>query len=121
MLPSSNQILEYLGRDGVSRYAQWFDNLNPQAAAKVAIAVTRMGQGNLSNVKGVGFGVFEYRIDFGPGYRIYFGKDGERIVILLGGGSKKGQQRDIRNAISRWRDYKDRKGKEKSHDLDERL
>jgi putative addiction module killer protein len=109
MLPSSIEVLEYLGRDGGSPYAQWFDNLNPQAAAKVAIAVTRMRQGNLSNVKGVGFGVFEYRIDFGPGYRIYFGKDSDRIVILLGGGSKKRQQQDIRNAISRWQDYKERK------------
>lgn len=73
-----------------------------------------MRQRNLSNVKGVGFGVFEYRIDFGPGYRIYFGKDGERVVILLGGGSKKRQkrqQRDIRDAIGCWQDYKKRKGK----------
>ena len=74
-----------------------------------SIAVTRIAQGNLSNVKGVGFGVYEYKIDFGTGYRIYMAKDGERIVILLGGGSKKRQQRDIKDAIARWQDYKKRK------------
>jgi putative addiction module killer protein len=65
-----------------------------------------MEMGNFSNVKGVGSGVFEYRIDFGPGYRIYFGKDGDRLVILLGGGSKKRQQRDIAEAVRLWTGYK---------------
>ena len=55
----------------------------------------RIADGNLSNVKPVGSGVLEYRIDFGPGYRIYFGRDGERLVILLAGGTKKRQQEDI--------------------------
>ena len=72
-------------------------------------ALTRIEQGNFSNVKGVGAGVFECRIDFGPGYRVYFGKDGERIVILVGGGSKKRQSRDIAAAQERWADYKKRK------------
>jgi putative addiction module killer protein len=57
-------------------------------------------------VKGVGSGVLEYRIDFGPGYRIYFGKDGDQLVILLGGGSKKRQQHDIAAAIALWPSYK---------------
>jgi putative addiction module killer protein len=65
--------------------------------------------GNFSNVKAVGSGVFEYRIDFGPGYRVYFGKDGERLVILLGGGTKKRQQQDITAATANWLDYKRRK------------
>jgi putative addiction module killer protein len=68
-----------------------------------------MGHGNFSNVKSIGSGVFKYRIDFGPGYRVYFGKDGELMVVLLGGGSKKRQQRDIEDAIARWQDYKRRK------------
>jgi putative addiction module killer protein len=63
----------------------------------------------MSNVKGVGSGVFELRIDFGPGYRVYFGKDGERLVILLGGGIKQRQQRDINAAVVRWEDYRRRK------------
>lgn len=79
------------------------------AAAKVAIALTRIEQGNTSNAKAVGGGVHEYRLDFGPGYRIYFGMDGAVLVILLGGGTKQGQQRDIDAAQARWSDYKRRK------------
>jgi putative addiction module killer protein len=75
------EVGEYNGRDGRSPYADWFYRLNAQAAAKVTTALTRLGQGNFANVKGVGSGVFECRIDFGPGYRVYFGKDGERLVI----------------------------------------
>ena len=85
-------VREYIDRAGRSPYADWFDRLNALAAAKVATALTRLAAGNFSNVKGVGSGVFEYRIDFGPGYRVYFGKQGERLVILLGGGTKKRQQ-----------------------------
>jgi putative addiction module killer protein len=73
----------------------------------------RLELGNFSNVKGVGGGVFEYRIHFGPGYRIYFGKDGETLVILLGGGAKKRQDRDIATTRERWGDYKKRKSREK--------
>jgi len=102
-------VREYLTSSGDSPFGAWFDDLDPQAAAKVTIALMRVEQGNLSNVKGVGSGVFEYRIDFGPGYRVYFGKDGETIVILLAGGTKKRQQRDIDDAQVRWHDYKDRK------------
>ena len=82
------------------------------AAAKVTIALTRMEQGNFSNAKGVGAGVYEYKIDFGPGYRIYFGRDGERIVILIGGGTKKRQNKDIQAVQACWADYKQRKKQE---------
>jgi putative addiction module killer protein len=102
-------IREYLDRSGRSLYAEWFDSLNAQAAAKVAVAITRMGQGNFSNVKSVGSGVQECRIAFGPGCRVYFGKDGERLVILLGGGTKQRQQKDINDAIAKWQDYKNRR------------
>lgn len=102
-------IREYVDREGRKPFADWFDDLNPPAAAKVTVAIARMEAGNLSNTKGVGEGVFEYKIDFGPGYRVYFGKDGETIVILLAGGTKKRQQRDIADAKERWQDYKDRK------------
>lgn len=103
------EVLEYLDQRGHSPFAAWSDRLNKEAAAKVATALARMQQGNFSNAKGVGAGVFEYRIDFGPGYRIYFGKDGERLVILVGGGTKKRQQDDIATALARWQDYKQRK------------
>ena len=79
------------------------------AAARVTTSLTRLGTGNWSNVKGVGAGVFEVKIDFGPGYRVYFGKDGETIVILLGGGTKKRQSRDIEAAQDHWKRYKKRK------------
>ena len=106
MIPSHPvEVLEYLDADGRSLYAAWFHGLNPAAAIKVAVAVTRLAQGNFSNVQGVGGGTYEYRVNFGPGLRIYFGKDGERLVILLGGGTKKRQQRDINDAIARWQDY----------------
>ena len=106
-------VREYLAADGSSPYAKWFNALNAPAAAKVAIAITRMAQGNLSNAKSVGGGIQEYRIDFGPGYRIYFGRDGERLIILLGGGTKKRQRDDIHRAQNLSADYKQRKKEEK--------
>ena len=92
-----------------SPYGKWLDRLSAPAAAKVATALIRMVQGSLSNVKGVGAGVFEYRMDFGPGYRVYFGRDGDTLIILLGGGTKKRQQKDIEMAQALWRAYKKRK------------
>jgi putative addiction module killer protein len=80
------EIRGYIDEKGNKRFAQWLDGLDAAAAAKVTLALARMEQGNFSNVKGVGFGVFEYKIDLGPGYRIYFGKNGDRLVILIGGG-----------------------------------
>jgi putative addiction module killer protein len=102
------EVREYLDREGRNLYRGWFDRLNAPAAAKVATAVTRLALGNFSNVKGAG-SVFELRIDFGPGYRVYFGKDGEKLVILLGGGVKKRQRHDINAATKNWKDYKRRK------------
>ncbi len=79
------------------------------SGGKGATALYRLGAGNFSNVKGVGSGVFEYRIDFGPGYRVYFGKDGEALVILRGGSAKQRQQQAIAAALAAWKDYKQRK------------
>lgn len=103
------RVVEYVDHNGRSPYADWFERLNAPAAAKVAAATTRMSQGNFSKAKSVGGGAFEYVIDFGPGYRIYFGKDGEQLVILLGGGTKKRQQNDIDRAVQLWEEYKHRK------------
>jgi len=105
-------IREYIDADGRSPYAKWFDGLDARAAAKVATALVRMEQGNLSNAKGVGAGVSEYRLEFGPGYRIYYGRDGDTLIILLGGGTKKRQGRDIEAAQILWREYKRRKQQE---------
>lgn len=67
-------IKEYIEKNGQSPFARWFETLESVAAAKVTTALYRLEQGNHSNVKGVGAGILEYKIDFGPGYRIYFGK-----------------------------------------------
>jgi putative addiction module killer protein len=77
--------------------------------ARITVSLDRLERGNLSAAKGVGAGVFELRLDFGPGYRVYFGKDGERLVILLGGGTKKRQQGDIEIARALWQEYRARK------------
>ena len=78
------RILEYLDPEGRSPYAAWFEGLNAPAAVKIAAALYQLAAGNRSNLKAVGLGVFERKIDFGPGYRVYFGRDGESIVILRG-------------------------------------
>ena len=98
-------ILEYEDDDGRHPFAKWFGSLNTQAALKVRTAIARMENGNFSNVKPVGAGVSEYRLQFGPGYRIYFGQDGPVLVILLCGGNKSTQQRDIVKARTYWADY----------------
>ena len=98
------EVREYLEARGGSPYALWFARLNPKAAAKVATALIRLAAGNFSNVKGVGSGVFEYRIDFGPGYRVYFGQKGPQIHLLMGG-SKQGQSANIRQARRFWRTH----------------
>ncbi len=103
------EIRYYVRPDGEAPFAAWFTELEPTARAKVTRAVVRLEQGNFSNVKSVGKGAFEYRIDFGPGYRVYFGQDGQALVILLTGGTKKGQQRDIDAAHAYWEDYKQSK------------
>ncbi|WP_417477983.1 type II toxin-antitoxin system RelE/ParE family toxin [Maricaulis sp.] len=86
----------------------WFDQIDAVAASRVTKSLTKLERG-VGDCKGVGAGVSELRVDFGPGYRVYFGQDGETLVILLCGGSKKRQQADIDTAKSLWNDYKMRK------------
>jgi putative addiction module killer protein len=102
-------VREYLDAAGKNEYRTWFDGLDVVAATKVAVALERIAQGNKSSIESVGEGVSEYKIDWGPGYRIYFGKDGDQLVILLGGGNKKRQGRDIADAKAAWSEYKARK------------
>ena len=107
------RIIEYLTKEGDSPFATWFNGLSAQAAAKVTTALVRLGLGNTSNVKSVGAGIHEVRIDFGPGYRVYFGMDGSELIILVAGGTKKRQTRDIAMAKMRWADFKNRKQQER--------
>ena len=102
-------IRYYIASDGQRPFEKWFAGLDPAARAKVTTAIVRLGQGNFSNVEGAGEGMLEYRINFGPGYRVYFGRDGEVLAILLTGGTKQRQQQDIAGAIEMWADYRRRK------------
>jgi putative addiction module killer protein len=103
------RIKQYLDQAGRSPFEKWFMELDNTAAAKITKSVYKLELGNFSNVEGVGNGVYEQKIDFGPGYRVYFGKDGNEIIILLCGGTKKRQSNDIAEAINFWQDYKKRK------------
>jgi putative addiction module killer protein len=103
------EIVECLTASRASPYREWFSRLDPQAAAIVTVAIERLADGNTSRVKPIGEGAAEIRIDRGPGYRVYFGWDGKTLVVLLGGGTKRRQQRDIADALGLWRDYKARK------------
>ena len=104
---------EYLTVDGVSPFSKWHSTLSAQTRARIDRVLERFADGNLGDHKGVGEGVIESRIDTGPGYRIYYGRDGETILLLLAGGTKRNQDRDIRNAKERWKDYKRRKQNER--------
>jgi putative addiction module killer protein len=101
-------LKEYL-EDDQSPYGDWFNDLDAVTAARIDRYVRRMEQGNFGYFSPVGGGVQELHVDFGPGYRVYYGKDEETVIILLGGGSKRGQSRDIAEAIVRWEHFKRRK------------
>ena len=101
-------VEEYLSADGTNPYKAWFDTLDAQAAAKIVTAKLRLELGNTSRVKWFG-GIGEYVIDWGPGYRIYLAKAGATLIILYGGGTKRGQQKDIDRAKELHAEYKARK------------
>ena len=107
------EIVEYLDESDHSPFGARFDSLQAPAAAKVVVALDRISRGLLGDVKSLGGGVSERRIDFGPGYRIYFAsiKTGNvtQIVVLLGGGTKKRQSNDVEIAKKRWKKYKARR------------
>ncbi|WP_197910383.1 type II toxin-antitoxin system RelE/ParE family toxin [Desulfosarcina ovata] len=98
-------------QDGVGRkpFANFFNRVNGAAAVKITAAITRLRAGNKGDSKSVGKGVSELRIHWGPGYRIYYGWDGIRLIILLSGGAKGSQSTDIKKAQTYWADYKRRK------------
>lgn len=106
------EIRQYVDRLGHNSFERWFENLDGITRARIAVALERLANGNFSVAKGLGSGISELRLDFGPGYRVYFGRDGETIVILLGGGTKKRQQPDIEAARNLWREYKQQKREE---------
>jgi putative addiction module killer protein len=109
------EIEEYLDADGRSPFAEWLNSLDAVTAARITTVLHRLEQGNPGDVEPVGEGVSERRMDFGPGYRLYFGsaKSPSRTsIVLLGGGSKRRQQHDIRKAKRCWKDYRRRQREE---------
>ncbi|MGD9856320.1 MAG: type II toxin-antitoxin system RelE/ParE family toxin [Planctomycetaceae bacterium] len=103
------EIAYYQCADGSCPFERWFANLDARAAVKVTTAIERMAEGNPGDVKSVGSGVWERRIAFGPGYRLYFGRDGKEVLVLLIGGTKQRQPTAIRQAKALWAEYQRRK------------
>lgn len=99
------QIEEYFDSRGHSFFGAWFEGLDTQTALKISTVLFRMKQGNNSNIKNLGNGIFERTLDHGPGYRIYFGMENKNTIILLYGGCKNGQQKDINKAKFLWKEY----------------
>jgi len=103
-------IREYLAPDGKCPFRNWLRSLKDvKARARIRARINRIRLGNFGDCKSVGSGVSEFRIDYGPGYRVYFGRVGEKIVLLLCGGTKRNQEKDINLAKEYWYDYKKRK------------
>ena len=104
-----HEILHYRRTNGVIVFQDWLDGLkDARTQARIAVQLDRMQQGNLGDSKPVGHGVYELRVDFGPGYRIYYARIGRQIILLLSGGSKRRQDQDIAAAIKYLIDYKKR-------------
>ena len=109
------EIHPYIDRAGRNPFAKWLKSLDGDVQARVIEVLARVELGNFSMFKGIGLGVFEIRLHFGPGYRVYCGKDGETLVLLLGGGTKRRQQNDIEGAKVLWQEYKKRKKEPEWH------
>jgi putative addiction module killer protein len=103
------EIREYIDELGRSRHADWISRLDDATQARIAIGLRRVGTGNFSNVKSVGSGVFELKLNFGPGFRVYLTREGDHLILLLGGGTKSRQESDIERAKSAWQAYRRRK------------
>src|SRR5580698_2033559 len=103
------KLVAYIADGGEKPFEEWFSSLDVHAANKVNVSLTRLGEGNTSNLKPIKGAFQELKIDWGPGYRVYIGKDGDKLIILLGAGTKKRQQDDIEKAEYYWEEYKEHK------------
>ncbi|OWT58283.1 type II toxin-antitoxin system RelE/ParE family toxin [Candidimonas nitroreducens] len=103
------QAIEYLNSEGKGPYREWLLALvDRRARARILTRINRMEAGNFGDCKPLASGVWELRIDWGPGYRVYYAQAGRRLILLLAGGDKRKQQADIDAAISYWKDWQDR-------------
>jgi putative addiction module killer protein len=106
------EVLRYLTASGRDMVREWLDRLHdPKAAARITIRIDRLAGGNFGDCKPLRNGVWELRIDYGPGYRVYYAMAGRECVILLCGGDKRKQGADIDRALEYWNDYKKRTGR----------
>lgn len=104
-----HEVEEYLTEDGRSPFGDWIEHLRDRdARVRIRVRLDRLSLGNFGDAKSLGDSLHELRIDHGPGYRVYFGQAGKRIVLLLFGGTKRSQSRDIEQAREYWRDYRSR-------------
>jgi putative addiction module killer protein len=109
VLITPREVVAYQTREGRVPFNEWLDELDDQnAVARILARITRVRQGNLGDCKGLGEGVSELRVDYGPGYRVFLGQKGRTLVILLCGGDKRTQEKDIQRARRYWQDYKQR-------------
>jgi len=107
---AEREIRIYRTRDGREPFSEWLERLRDvRTRQKIQTRIDRVSLGNFGDARSVGGGVHELKIDFGPGYRIYFGQDGMVLVVLLCGGDKNTQQSDIRSAKSLWEQYRQEK------------
>jgi len=100
----STQVLQL--DDGSEPFTEWHESLELKVQARVSAFIDRVAAGGgKKNIRSLGDGVYEIKIDIGPGYRVYFGQDGKRIILLLVGGDKGTQSKDIATAKRYWRQY----------------
>ncbi len=103
------ELRAYIAKNGKSYFREWVESLDLRAMKTIDRRLLRLESGNFGDVKPVGEGVSELRIDFGPGYRVYFGQAGKEIILLLCGSDKSGQDRAIVKAKELWREFKETK------------
>ena len=107
MLITPKEVVAFRAKNGQVPFEDWLDELNDKrAVARVLARLARVRQGNLGDCKPVGEGVSELRVDYGAGYRVYLGQKGQTLVVLLCGGDKRTQDRDIRLAKQYWHEFK---------------
>lgn len=106
MEPTSYQLDYYVHTNGTKPFLAWFQRLPDQKTQQLLLArLKRLSEGNVGDSKSVGEGVHELRVHHGPGYRVYYGRVGQKIILLLTGGDKSSQAKDIRKAYAYWQQY----------------
>ncbi|MDP1557602.1 MAG: type II toxin-antitoxin system RelE/ParE family toxin [Nitrosomonas sp.] len=101
------KVSDYISDDGYDPFKMWLENLSDrQARARILVRIQRLAAGNFGDCKPIAEGIWELRIDHGPGYRVYYAKAGEKLILILAGGDKRRQQADIETAIEYWNNWK---------------